>query len=210
MVAALGPHRCPTCALPERLCICTITPRIAATTRLVLLIHDHERRKPTNTGLLAARCLDGSEIHVVGDRLHPVDYRTLLPHGASNLVLFPTEDATPLNRDLCASMTKPIRLIALDGHWGQAARMRRKLPLDAPFTYVTLPSSAPTAYALRRNTRDRPGGLSTLEALARAYDILEGPIVSEPLRQIFRIFVDRSLWARGQLPAAAVFGGIPD
>jgi len=39
------------------LCICELVPRLEARTRLSLLVHYREARKPTNTGLLAARCL---------------------------------------------------------------------------------------------------------------------------------------------------------
>ncbi|MFO0671564.1 MAG: hypothetical protein U0235_18375 [Polyangiaceae bacterium] len=40
----------------------TIVPRIETQTRLVLVIHRYEDRKPTNTGRIATACLRASEV----------------------------------------------------------------------------------------------------------------------------------------------------
>jgi DTW domain-containing protein YfiP len=211
MVEAQNPARCSGCAMLLRLCICAAMPRISARTQLVLLIHHRELRKPTNTGSLAARCLAGSEVHVSGAKDRPVDYARLALAGATNLVLFPGPEAVPLSAALGAELSGPVRLIVPDGNWGQATRMRRKIAGGEGLRLldVTLPDGPPTQYRLRREARDRPEGLATLEAIARAYELLEGPHVSRPLLEIFRLLVERTLWSRGRLPAADVFGGVP-
>ena len=57
------PHlRCPDCRLHRSVCICALLPRIQTRTRLVLVLHQLEARKPTNTGLVAARCLTNSAV----------------------------------------------------------------------------------------------------------------------------------------------------
>ena len=53
------------------LCVCPLVTRIATRTRLVLVIHRVEDRKPSNTGRLAALALAGSEVLVRGDAAHP-------------------------------------------------------------------------------------------------------------------------------------------
>jgi tRNA-uridine aminocarboxypropyltransferase len=184
------------------LCICALipSPPIATATRVVLLIHRDEERKPTNTGLLAVRCL--ANAHVVvrgreGERDAPVS-------GARPLLLFPGEDATPL----VARPAEPVTLIVPDGVWRQAAKARQRVPglRDAPC--VMLPPGEPSRYRLRHEPR--PGGLATFEAIARALEILEGGGVRAALDPIFRAMVERTLWARGAIDAGEVESGIPD
>lgn len=192
-----------------RLCICALVPRVENLTRLVLVIHHREIRKPTNTGALAARCLTSSEIHVTGAIGKPTDYATVAPEGATNLFLFPSETAEMLSPEFVSRLRGPVRLIVPDGNWGQAGRVRRRLTRGAPITDVILPPGPPSEYRLRREAVGRPEGLATLEAIARAYAVLEGPKVSEPLLEIFRTMVERTLWTKGKLPADQVRGGIP-
>jgi DTW domain-containing protein YfiP len=195
--------------MPLRLCICALIPRIECRATLVLLIHHREVRKPTNTGALAARCLAGSEIHVSGAIGAKLDPARIAPPDAANLCLFPSEGAEPLTREFCRDLPAPIRLIVPDGNWGQASRMRKRLGKAADIRDVTLPPGPLTEYRLRREATSRPDGLATLEAIARALEIIDGPHVSGPLTAIFRTFVERTLWSRGKLKEDAVLGGIP-
>src|SRR5689334_14281839 len=51
------PHlRCADCRMHRGLCICALLPRISTRTRVVLVLHQLEALKPTNTGILAAKC----------------------------------------------------------------------------------------------------------------------------------------------------------
>jgi hypothetical protein len=52
--------------------------------------------------------------------------------------------------------------------------------------------------------------VATLEAIARALAIFEGDEVRERLEMVFRSMVERTLWTRGEFPAADVCGGIPE
>lgn len=209
MVEAQNPRRCPACMMLQRLCICSDVPRLETLSRLVLVVHHRELKKPTNTGGLAARCLVNSEVHVSGAIGTVVDYDAVAPESATNLFLFPSEDAVPLTPENARGFKGPIRLIVPDGNWGQAARIRKKLKDSPRIINVSLPEGPVTRYQLRREALDRPEGLATLEAIARAMHALEGPQISDALLAIFRTFVDRTLWSRGKLAAASVQGGIP-
>src|SRR3954471_8000776 len=80
------PHlRCPDCRMHRSLCICALLPRIATRTRVVLVLHQLEARKPTNTGALAARSRENSR----------VVYRGRAPGGAA---------ADPLGDQLSSEM----------------------------------------------------------------------------------------------------------
>jgi DTW domain-containing protein len=189
------------------LCVCALVQRVETRTRLVLVIHRYEDRKPTNTGRLAVSCLANSEIVVRGHRPSadaPPEPPLAFPAGAQPLLLYPAEDAVPLTDFAGAG---PVVLVVPDGNWRQASKVRKRVPGLAEVPCVSLPAGAPTAYRLR--FEPQRGGLATLEAIARAFGVLEGPAVEEALLRPFRAMVERTLWARGELAAADVKGGLP-
>jgi DTW domain-containing protein YfiP len=183
------------------LCVCPLVRKIETRTRLVLVIHHTEIRKPTNTGHLAASCLENSEIHVRGgDRTPsaPIDWG-----GRTPLLLFPHEgEATVL-----APIEGPVALVVPDGNWRQASKVRARVPGMRDVRCVTLPPGPPSLYRLRSEAH--PAGLATMEAIARALGILDGPEVQAHLEYVFRAMVERTLWVRGSLSASAVTGGLP-
>ncbi len=189
------------------LCVCALmpSPRLVTRTRLVLVIHRDELRKPTNTGRLAAECLAGSETIVRGREGEP-SLPIALP-GARAVLLFPDPDAVPLDRLAAAAADEPVTLIVPDGTWRQAQRVRTRVPGMAAVPCAVLPPGAPSTYRLRHEPR--PGGLATAEAIARAFGLLEGPEVEAALLRVFRAMVERTLWSRGTLDTGDVTDGIP-
>lgn len=198
---------CETCRMQRALCICALVPRLATRTRVTVLVNVREARKPSNTGQLAARCLQRGAVERVGQPGRLIAAPALAPDERP-LLLFPHPDAQPLED--YAGSARPIALFVPDGSWPQARDMRRRGPGLAAMPCVTLPAGAPSEYRLRQEPW--PGGLATLEAVARALRILEGPRGQEleaALLAVFRVMVERTLWFRGQLAAEHVSGGIP-
>ena len=201
----------------QPLCICDQLPSLATRSRLVLLVHYREARKPTNTGMLAATCLQSATMHVLGEgtAAQPAaerpDFGQLIAADEQAVLLFPADDAVPIDAWVrAAAPTRPV-LIVPDGNWRQASKMRGRIPGLNALPCVTLPTAAPTAYRLRAEPKD--GGLATLEAIAHALFHLEGetgPAVAAELTRVFQSMVERTLWLRGALPLHAVTGGIPD
>jgi DTW domain-containing protein YfiP len=203
--------RCPECLMHRSLCICALLPSLQTRTRLVLVLHQLEARKTTNTGRLAARCLTNSRIVVRGrdgdsgdTGTSPTIERSLWDAGSQPLLLLPSEDATPVSQ---WKQSAPITLIVPDGTWRQAIRTRKRVAGLDKVPCVTLPAAAPSRYRLRHAAQ--PQRLATLEAIAIAMGILEGPLVQEALEHVFAVMVDRTLWTNGRLERARVTGGIP-
>jgi DTW domain-containing protein YfiP len=211
------------------LCICALIEPLATRTRVVVLLHQLERDKPTNTGRLAARCLANSLI-VQSERWTgadddcsdalPLPSTTPEPDpapawlewaapGSQTLLLFPHAEAQPLEDWRGAA--RPITLVVPDGTWRQAKKARRRVAGLADLPCVSLPATGASAYRLRHAAR--PGRLATIEAVARALQILEGPTdgdeIQRRLEHIFRVMVDRTLWTNGRISTDAVTGGIP-
>ena len=197
--------RCARCRMHELLCVCSLIPRIETRTRLVLVIHRFEERKPTNTGQLAAMCLANSEVCVRGVVDRPAPRFTCAPD-RQPLLLYPHPSALPI--ESFAASPRPITLVVPDGTWRQAAKVRQRMPGLGDVPCVSLPPDVPTSYRLRAEYHgDR---LATLEAIARALGILEGPAVREALERLFRVMVERTLWLRGSVRAEQVAGSIPE
>ena len=200
--------RCARCRMHASLCVCALIPTLATRTRLDLVIHRAEDRKPTNTGRLAAEAMPNSQVIVRGRATEPQDD---LAWSAETrpLFLFPHEDAVPL-----ASLPgddRPVTLIVPDGNWRQASKVRNRVAGMREVPCVSLPVGAPSIYRLRSEAH--PFGLATLEAIARSLRILEGdagPEVERALLHVFRAMVERTLWSRGDFDTADVTGGIPD
>jgi DTW domain-containing protein YfiP len=183
-----------------------LLPRLETRTRLVLVIHRREDRKPTNTGRLATECLPNSEVIVRGHVEAPPEVPRAWSPGAQPLLLFPDADAIPLAR--FATSPLPVTLVVPDGTWRQAAKVRHRIPWLRDVPCVSIEPDAPTAYHLRNETR--PDGLATMEAIARAFGVLEGDSVRSALEGVLRVLVERTLWSRGRIGASAVSGGIPE
>lgn len=197
--------RCKRCRLHQSLCLCASIPRVETRTRLVLVIHRYEDRKPTNTGRLAAECLPNSEIVIRGHEHAPSEP---IAFGApyEPVLLFPAPDAPMLAPP--APGQRPIALVVPDGTWRQASKVRNRVPGLRDVRCVTLPPDEPSIYRLRSEAHAH--GLATAEAIARAMGILEGPHVRRAIEQVFRTMVERTLWVRGEIATEEVTGGIPE
>ena len=73
--------------------MCNELPLLTTRTRICLVMHRDEARKPTNTGRLVARCVEHSQILIHGEQgtiAAEPDFSGRVP-----LVLYPSEDAQP-------------------------------------------------------------------------------------------------------------------
>jgi DTW domain-containing protein YfiP len=187
------------------LCVCALIPTVETRTRLVLVIHRFEDRKPTNTGRLATECLANSEVVVRGRQSEPSAPIAWAP-GSRPLVLFPYPGARPLT-DFAGS-SEPVTLVVPDGNWRQASKVYKRVPGLRDVPCVSLPPGPPSLYRLRAEAHGE--GLATIEAIARALGILEGEATQRALEAVFLAMVERTLWARGAVATKDVTGGVPD
>jgi DTW domain-containing protein YfiP len=189
------PGRCKRCWVKDPHCVCAEVPLVRPRTEVVVVRHQREGWKSTGTTRIAAlalpslRCLEyGDDALPARDELTPA-----LLEGAA--VLFPAEPAAPWD----AAATR--RLVVLDGTWRQARRMFKRLPALHALPRLSLPPAAAPVRRLRSTTFE--DGRSTLEAIADALALLEGPGVAAPLHALHALFVARTLQARGVAPVRA-------
>lgn len=204
--------RCKQCYLHKELCICSLVPHLSTNAKVVIIMHDSERAKPSNTGRLLLQCLSNSEVRIRGakDR-SPTDLSGLNDNTKENLLLSLHPEAELINEDFVKNLKKPVQLIVPDGSWSQAARMGAKLSQQiSHLRRVSLAPEKPSIYRLR--SEHHPDGMATFEAVALALKYLErenGRAIEEKMTKIFHIMTDRILWVRGKIRADEVYGGLP-
>ncbi len=199
-------RRCDRCRLHRSLCLCAERERIECRHRLLLVVHQHEADKPTTTGRLATLVLSNSDVVIAAGKGGPAV--TVEP--ADAVLLFPAPESVPLT-DIVAVATRPLTLVVPDGTWAEAQKMRRRVPGLQALRCVSLPPGPPSTYRLRAEPTD--GGLATLEAIARAFKVLEGSqgdVVEAALLAVFDRFVERTLWMRGVVGDHELRHGLPE
>ena len=192
---------CPVCKTHKDRCICDSIPSLDLKTRLCLIIHVQELKRTSNTGTLAVRSLVNSEMRVRGTEGAPLDLSGLVGQNLAyqSLLLYPSEEAQDLTPEFLAQFQKPIQLIVPDGNWRQAGKVHYRYPelKDIPRIKLQRPSSS-TQHLRAEHMAD---GMSTLQAIALAYGVLEGPQAMAPLLKLYEAKLHSTLDGRGHLKA---------
>jgi DTW domain-containing protein YfiP len=188
---------CPRCGLNPQLCICQSIPTLPLRTRVVLVIHAKELKRTTNTGALALEALPNSVMRVRGEGTDPLDLTDLLTADYQSLVFYPSADAVELSSDFIKKFEKPIQLFVPDGNWRQASKVhtRQKELSGLPRVMIQTPNLA--QHHLRAESTSY--GMSTLEAIAKALGVIEGPEVKASLTQLYQAKLQNTLKGRGIL-----------
>jgi len=161
----------------------------------VLCMHSREVSKSTATGPTALAMLANSELRVHGDRDERLDLHDLFVDDRRVVLLFPGEGAEVLDAAFLGRDPRPITLVVPDGNWRQAARAARRIPGLERAEKVVLEAGRETEWGVRNEPKE--GGLATLEAIARAFGVLESRDVEAALYGAFRSLVRETLAARG-------------
>jgi DTW domain-containing protein YfiP len=173
--------RCARCNLPPHLCLCADIPRVETRTRFLVLQHMVEARKKSNTGQLAVLALAHSRLLTYGAPDEALDTAVLSEPGT--WLLFP--DGPPAPPDAPA----PRQVVVVDASWSQARRMTQRIAALRALPRLVLPPPTPGMLRLRDPTH--PSGMSTLDAIARAVAVLEGPEAATPLERLAALRVQR-------------------
>lgn len=195
--------RCEGCGLHFHLCACADFPLVDAGAEILVVQHIGERYKPTNTGRLLAKMIDGASLTYFGMREPPFDTSQLLRPEIDWHIIFPREDAPVLNGEHLATMQadagpqRRLGFVFLDGTWHQCSRMSRRVPKVCELPCVALPDGPPSRWGVR--TQHDVRGLSTFEAGVRLVSLLQGPGAAAPLQSIFHVIAARLQFMKGKL-----------
>ncbi len=157
-----------------------------------------EKESLSNTGRLGVLSLKNSSIVLRGQYGAQLNYGDLVPENYQPLLLYPSEDSQVLSTEFLMQFDRPISLIVPDGNWRQAGKMHKREQLLKEVPRVRLESHFDSKYLLRREHRRE--GMCTLEAIARAFGILENLEVQQELEKVFLKMNYRVYWSRGKMP----------
>lgn len=158
-------ERCQLCLLAKENCICSLKARTKSQCKFVLLMHDTEVLKPSNTGRLIADVVPDTDAYLwsrtdVDDAL----LKTLNDPQYQAYVVFPKEyvsdDRPTTDKLFFASSEKVPLFIMLDGSWKEAKKMFRKseylkrIPVISISQQVLDAMSFKSEYYLRKASKD--------------------------------------------------------
>ena len=186
--------RCPRCAFPvEAGCLCPSIPRLEAGVRILVVRHASERPRLTNSGRWAAAALVGASVydHALEETRSDASLAAAIGEGPAWL-LYPSGsgDRPP--------GPPPRTLVVPDATWSQARRMVQRLAPLQNLPRLALPPPPPATLRLREPPR--PGGMSTLEAVAGALELLGDAAAAKALRRLHQVAVEKTLRLKGMWP----------
>ncbi|MEK6773364.1 MAG: tRNA-uridine aminocarboxypropyltransferase [Bdellovibrionota bacterium] len=187
---------CVGCGLRHSLCICEMIPTLILKTKICLVVHRKELKRTTNTGALAIKSLLNSEMRIRGEEnKSALDLSDLLVPSYRTILFFPSTAAVELNQDFVQQSSLPLQLIVPDGNWRQASKVYSRHPelKNIPQVKISTPNSS--RHHLR--AEHSAEGMSTLQAIACALGIIEGPEVMNKLLALYHAKLEKTLLGRG-------------
>lgn len=183
------PGRCARCYQRTPFCVCAEVPVVETRTRFVVIRHFKEAPKSTGTARVAGLALPNLELRAWGERDVPLQTGDLDAPGT--WLLFPGDAPTQ-----SLPVEPPARVVVLDGTWQQAKSMVRRLPVLRTLPRLHLTPKVAAMYRLRQPPS--ADGMSTLEAIARVVDLLEGEEKGEALHRLHALWIERCMAGRGR------------
>lgn len=169
-------------------CFCESIPHIDNATRILVIRHALENHKSTNTARIARLALERMEILDWDSRNPPDALAWVRSHG--NVWL-----AYPGSTTADCAHARPDAVLILDGTWRQVRKLLRTHPWMFLLPRLSLPG--PTHEGRRLRVSPLAEGRSTIEAIAAALSVLEGPEKGAPLEALHDVMVEQVLSARG-------------
>ena len=186
---------CPGCALHRSRCVCEFIPSLDLKTRVTLIVHAKELKRTTNTGALALKGLVNSQMLVRGRDHSPLDLSPELSDGYRTLLFYPSEDAVELDHEYVSRSPRPIQLLVPDGNWRQASKVHYRHPELKEIPRVMISTPNPELNFLRAENTEH--GMATLQAIALALGIIEGPKIQSELMRLYDKKLAGTLSGRG-------------
>jgi DTW domain-containing protein YfiP len=180
-------RRCPRCLFRPEDCLCPEIPRLAPAVQVLLVRHASEIRRTTNSGRWAALALSAPILDYGRAGTEAIDEAPLREPGT--WVLFPSAGPTDLGAE------RPRRLVVLDASWTQARRMIQRVAALRALPRLSLPPPPPRE---RLRVPPHQDGMSTIEAVARALDLLGDGAAARALDAVLEAAVARQRRLRGQ------------
>jgi DTW domain-containing protein YfiP len=170
---------------------------------MLVVQNNHERNKPTNTGRLVERVIEGAQIIRYAVRGEDFDPSPLRREDVDYRIIFPRDDAAELTPETARpSEDRELCWVILDGTWGQCSRMSRRVPGLSDMPAYRLPPGPPGHWGVRK--ADDPARISTFEAVMRLVQVAQGEADARPMHEFFDRLAAAMLFMKGKLRSPEV------
>ena len=196
-VVRAGAVRCHACRLAPRWCVCRALLQATTAIQVDVLMHPQEQCKPSSTGKLIERAVQGARCQLFqrGSHQHggPSAPSLAALQAPELWILHPLGEPLESIQSVIDSST-PLRVLLLDGNWSQAGEMLRTV--ESMGRCVRLRAAGPSRYWLR--DQREPSHISTAEALLGVFNAVGDTAAEVQFRLHFELHVYASLRARGR------------
>ncbi len=202
-VVLQGTRRCERCELPPRWCVCAAQRAEACPIHVDVLQHALEAHRPSSTGNLIPRVVEGARVHLYR-RERPLVREEIIRAEASELwILHPNGEELPPAEPVADTSPprRKLQVLLLDASWAQAGGMLTQVQDWG--RRVRLPMAGKSRYALRAQNGD--GRFSTFEALLFLLEARGETETARRLRLQFELHVYAGLCSRGRKAEAEAY-----
>ncbi|TVU58324.1 DTW domain-containing protein [Vibrio atlanticus] len=143
---------CSSCGFTHQ-CICHLIPSIESQTDLLLLTHENELSRDTNTGKLLQQSLQQCQSFVWQRKTPPAELMALLEDKTRQpFLLFPSDTSIECQQAVMTkAMSRKPLFIILDGTWQEAKKILNKSVWLQAIPQAHLNITSESSYTLRRN-----------------------------------------------------------
>ena len=175
---------CSQCFRPPSLCYCHALVQITNTTKVVIIQHPLEEKHPFNTGRIAQLCLTNCEF-IVAETLAGNELTKIL--NVPSVLLYPSLEWLPkvaeINNDPQLALKTIQQLIVIDANWKKSKKILHLHPQLQQLPRINLDGDCHSLYAIRKTSMQN--GLSTLESIVKAMNLLEATTKFQPMLKPF-------------------------
>lgn len=168
--------------------------------QVILLTHEREATRPTNTGNLALNLFPNYCQRVMWSRVAPSAELLAKLQEPETALLFPEDDTDETDesseQNMCQTQepthrehefqSLPKTLVILDATWQEARKMLRQSPYLKAAKTFSLKHTAESQFSLRRNQIE--GGLCTIECIIELFKQANKQDEAERLTEAFQAF----------------------
>jgi DTW domain-containing protein YfiP len=189
--------RCERCRVVPEYCLCAWRPKVTAQAGVLLLMHDVEPLKPTNTGwLIADLVADTFAYRWFRTEVEPEILALLSDPQWQPYLVFPGEFVAPgrVVTEVAMEGGKRPLFILLDATWTEARKMFRKSPYLENLPVLSLQPEHLSRYRLRRSKRN--DHFCTAEVAAMCLELAGEQRAADGLNAYLDVFSQHYLAAK--------------
>lgn len=184
-----GVEHCKGCGLISKNCICDYSIDLPSNLRFILLTHENEFSRRTNTGRLIETAIKDTLV-VKWSRVEPSKELLEIIENEVAYLLYPESDVENSKEQFIYNIADTskgkINIILIDGTWQESVKVYNRSPYLHNITKISLDNISSSEYRLRRKKESYQ--LCTAEAAIEVLKIFDEDVNAKLLSDYFKEF----------------------